>query len=113
MRVKIQYISEITIDTSTILIYITSDSVMFVGLDIMSWIESKHEIKQCIITDIDDTQYTVYPLVEVCQFIDGSVLIGLNTVSIREKVHKEIENKDQSEFVLALKKMGKPKSKSK
>lgn len=113
MRVKIQYTSEITIDTSTIPIYITSDSVMFVGLDIMPWIESKHKIKQCIITDIDDTQYTVYQFVEVCKFINGSVLIGLNTVSIQEKAHKETENKDQSEFVLALKKIGKPKSKGK
>lgn len=82
---------------------------MFVGMDIMPWIESKHEIKQCIITDVDDTQYAVYPLVEVCKFINGSVLIRLNTVTIREKEHNEIENKEQSEFVLALKKLGKPK----
>lgn len=113
MRVKIQYTSEITIETTTIPIYITDESCVHVGLEITPWIESKHEIKQCMITDIDDTQYTVYPLVEVCQFINGSVLIGLNTESIREKVHKETEKKDQSEFVLALKKMGKPKNKGK
>lgn len=113
MQVKIQYTSEITIGTTTIPIYITSDSVMFVGLEIMPWIVSKNEIRQCIITDIDDTQYTVYPFIEVCKFINGSVLIGLNTENVKEKVHNKIENKDQSEFVLALKNIAKPKSKGK
>lgn len=113
MQVKIQYTSEITIDTTTIPIYITSDSVVFVGLEIMPYIQSKHEIRQCIITDIDDTQYTVYPFIEVCKFINGSVLIGLNTGSIAKKEHAEIEKKEQSEFVLALKKIGKLKNKGK
>jgi 4-hydroxy-3-methylbut-2-en-1-yl diphosphate synthase IspG/GcpE len=113
MQVNIQYTSGITIDTTTIPIYITSDSVVFVGLEIMPWIVSKHEIRQCIITDIDDNQYTVYPFVEVCKFINGSVLIGLNTGSIEKKKHVEIEKKEQSEFALALKKIGRPKNKGK
>ena len=113
MQVNIQYTSEITIDNTSIPIYVTSDNVVFVGLEIMPYIQSKHEIKQCIITDIDDTQYTVYPFVEVCKFINGSVLIGLNTGNIEKKEHVYIEKKEQSEFVLALRNIAKPKNKGK
>lgn len=113
MQVKIQYTSEITIDGVTLPIYITDESCIYVGMEIMQWVTSKHEIRGLIITDVDDMQYNVYPFVEVCKFILRDVLIELNTESIEKKEHKIIEKKEQSEFVLTLKNISKPKGKGK
>lgn len=82
----------------------------------MPYIKSKQQIKQCIITDIDNIQYDVYPLIEVCKFIKKKeFLVKFNTANIKLKEHKEIpaEEENASEFLLLLKKAGKPGFKKK
>jgi hypothetical protein len=113
MQVKIEYIAEITIGDLLVPVYVTEDSRVYVNMDIMNYIKLKHQIKQLIITDIDDTQYFVYPFVEVCKYINRDVVMGLNTGKIRPKKHKKIESKEPSEFVLTLKNLVKPRNKEK
>jgi hypothetical protein len=73
----------------------------------------KRQIKQLIITDIDDTQYFVYPFVEVCKHINKTIVMSLDTGKIRLKKHREIESKEPSEFLLTLKNLAKPRNKRK
>jgi len=109
MQVKIEYTSKIKIDEVSIPLYITEENQVFIGLEIMPYIELKQQIKQLVITDIEDLQYNVYPFIEVCKFIKKNVLIKLNTENIKTKEHKEIEKKESSEFVLTIKNIVKSK----
>jgi hypothetical protein len=77
-------------------------------MEIMPYIESKQQIKQLIITDIDDTQYTVYPMAEVCRYIGKDIKFEINTDNIVLKEHKKIGG-ESSEFMLTLKNIVKPK----
>ena len=109
MQINIEYTAQIKIDTEAIPTYITSDNQVFIGMEILHYIKNKHQIKGMIITDVDDSQYSVYPMVEVCKFIDKCILIGLNTGTIKTMQHKTIEKKEASEFVLTLKNIVKSK----
>lgn len=116
MRVKIEYISEIELEDIIVPFYITEDNTVYIGSQIMPYIKSKQQIKQTILTDIDNTQYNVYPLIEVCKFIKKKeFIVKLNTTNIKPKEHKEIskEEQDTSEFVLLLKKVSKSSIKRK
>jgi hypothetical protein len=113
MQVKIEYIAEITIGNLSVPVYVTEDSRVYVNMDIMKYIRLKHQIKQLIITDIDGTQYFVYPFVEVCKHINKTIVMSLDTGKIRLKKHRKIENKELSEFLLMLKNLTKPRNKGK
>lgn len=116
MRVKIEYISNIELDNISVPFYITEDNEVYMGSQIMPYIKSKQQIKQTVITDIDNAQYDVYPLIEVCRFIKKKeFLIKFNTANIAPKEHKEIPKEEQetTEFMLAIKKLGVQKNKKK
>lgn len=56
MRVKIEYIGYINIEEKEIPCYITEDSAVYVGHEIMNFLKLKTHVKQCLIADINDTQ---------------------------------------------------------
>jgi len=107
MQVKIEYTAQIKIDEEIIPMYITSDNQVFIDMEIMPYIENKHQIKACIITDVDDLQYSVYPMIEVCKYLKNG--IELNLSGIEFKNYQVIEKKEDSEFVLTLKNIVKSK----
>lgn len=116
MRVKVEYISHISIENVSVPFYITEDSGVYVGCQIMPFLKSLQQVKQCLITDIDDVQYEVYPLTEVCKFIKKKeLIINLNTANIEPKKHlpKAPNSPETSEFILALRRIAKPQNKKK
>lgn len=110
MLVVVEYISEIRIEDTVVPIYVTDDSRMYVGMEIMPYLKTPRQVKQTIITDKDATQYDVYPILEVFKFIKNKKLLSLDTSSIYEKQHVLIPVEKQvltpeNEFALTLKKM--------
>ena len=107
MLVVVEYISEIRIEDTVVPIYVTDDSRMYVGMEIMPYLKTPRQVKQTIITDKDATQYDVYPILEVLKFIKNKKLLSLDTSSIYEKQHALIPNNEttESEFALTIKKM--------
>lgn len=117
MLVKIEYISKVVIEETTVSIYVTDDSRIYVGMEIMPYLKTPKQVRQTLITDIDSIQYDVYPIVEVFKFIKKKDLIlTLNTAFIeyKEPALIPIEKKvltTENEFALALKRMTTPKKK--
>lgn len=110
MLVVVEYISKIRIEDTVVPIYVTDDSRIYVGMEIMPYLKTPRQVKQTIITDKDATQYDVYPILEVFKFIKNKKLLSLNTSSIYEKQHVLIPVEKQvltpeNEFTLTLKKM--------
>lgn len=113
MLVVVEYISEIKIEDTAIPVYVTDDSRIYVGMEIMPYLKTPRQVKQTIITDKDAKQYDVYPILEVFKFIKNRKLVSLDTSSIYKKQHALIPNNEttESEFALTIKKMMIPKKK--
>lgn len=58
MLVVVEYISKIKIEGTEVPVYVTDDSRMFVGMEIMPYLNTPQKVKQAIITDKDAVQYT-------------------------------------------------------
>ena len=116
MLVVVEYISKIKIEGTEVPVYVTDDSRMFVGMEIMPYLNTPQKVKQAIITDKDAVQYTVYPTLEVFKHIKDKKLLLLDTSTICEKqqaiipVEKQVLT-PENEFALTLKKMLSPKKK--
>lgn len=116
MLVVVEYMSEIKIEDTVVPVYVTDDSRMYVGMEIMSYLKTPQRVKQTIITDKDAIQYTVYPILEVFKYIKNKKFLLLDTSTICEKQHAFIPVEKQSitpenEFALILKKMMSAKKK--
>ena len=116
MLVVVEYILKIKIEDTEVPIYVTDDSRMFVGMEIMPYLNTPQKVKQIIITDKDAIQYTVYPALEVFKYIKDKKLLLLDTSTICKKQHAFIPVEKQvltpeNEFALTLKKMMSPKRK--
>lgn len=110
MLVVVEYISEIRIEDTVVPVYVTDDSRMYVGMEIMLYLNTPQKVKQTIITDKDAVQYTVYPALEVFKYIKDKKLLLLDTSTICKKQHVLIPVEKQvltpeNEFALTLKKM--------
>ena len=51
MLVVVEYISKIKIEGTEVPVYVTDDSRMFVGMEIMPYLNTPQKVKQAIITD--------------------------------------------------------------
>lgn len=91
MLVVVEYISEIKIGNKEIPVYVTDDSRIYVGMEIMSYLKTPQRVKQTIITDKDAIQYTVYPILEVFKYIKNNNLLTIATSSIYKKEHAIID----------------------
>ena len=116
MLVVVEYISKIKIENTEIPVYITDDSRVFVGMEIMPYLNTPQKVKQTIITDKDALQYDVYPILEVFKYIKDEILMSIDTSSIYKKQHAFIPVEKQvltpeNEFALTLKKMMSSKKK--
>ena len=116
MLVVVEYISKIKIEDMEVPIYVSDDSRMFVGMEIMPYLNTPQKVKQTIITDKDAIQYTVYPALEVFKYIKDKKLLLLDTSTICKKQYAFIPVEKQvltpeNEFALTLKKMMSPKKK--
>jgi len=116
MLVVVEYISEIRIEDTVVPVYVTDDSRMYVGMEIMSYLKTPRQVKQTIITDKDALQYDVYPILEVFKYIKDEILMSIDTSSIYKKQHAFIPVEKQvltpeNEFALMLKKMMSSKKK--
>lgn len=91
MLVVVEYISEIKIKETVIPVYVTDDSRMYVGMEIMPYLKTPQRVKQTIIMDKDATQYGVYPILEVFKYIKDNNLLTIDTSSIYKKRHTIID----------------------
>lgn len=116
MLVVVEYISKIKIEDTEVPVYVTDDSRMFVGMEIMPYLNTPQKVKQTIITDKDAIQYDVSPILEVFKYIKDEILMSIDTSSIYKKQHAFIPVEKQvltpeNEFALTLKNMLSPKKK--
>lgn len=91
MLVVVEYISEIKIEDTVVPVYVTDDSRMYVGMEIMPYLRTPNQVKQTIIMDKDAMQYSAYPILEVCKFVKKKKLLSLDTSSIYKKRHAIID----------------------
>lgn len=108
MLVRLEYIATSKIGDTEIPVYITDESVLYVGKEIIPFLKNKTRAKQLIITNVDDRQYSVFPFLEVCKYLKKD-----NTIEFPQKNFKPIKGREEqdvkvsSDFLQTLMKMRK------
>lgn len=111
MLVKLEYIAIAKIDDTKIPVYITDESTVYVGEEIIPFLKYKTRAKQLVITDINKKQYGVFPFLEVCKYLKRD-----NTIEFQQQYICPILGREEkklgedlpvSEFLQTLMKMSK------
>ncbi len=118
MLVTIEYTSTIRIDNTVIPVYVTTDNTIYVGMEIMPFLNGLNSVRQLLITDKSLKQYHVYPIVEVFKSIKEDCHITMEASQIKRVMHFETPKMEQhtltspitqNEFALFLKNTKKKK----
>lgn len=104
MNVIIEYAGNLEIGDALVPVYVTNESVVYVGCGIDEFLFDTKNIKQLIITDKDGRQYFVHLFVEVCKFTKPQYRDKLTLIGIGLKGHEEVPEEEPDEFMLMMKK---------
>ena len=104
MNVVIEYAGNLEIGDTFVPVYITDESVVYIGCGIDEFLFDTKNTKQLIITDKDGRQYFVHPFVEVCKFTKAQYRDKLTLIGIGLKGHGEVPEEEPDEFMLMMRK---------
>ena len=104
MNVVIEYTGNIEMGGTLVPVYVTNESVVYVGCGIDEFLFDTKNIRQLIITDKDGRQYFVHPFAEVCKFTKPKYRDKLTLIGIGLKGHEEVPEEEPNEFMLMMRK---------
>ena len=104
MNVVIEYTGNLEMGGTLVPVYVTNESVVYVGCGIEEFLFDTKNIRQLIITDTDGRQYFVHPFAEVCKFTKTKYRDKLTLIGIELKGHDEVPEEEPNEFMLMMRK---------